>query len=387
MCSEQPCIEPSQIIQPSGARAAPSWLGPPIRLLRSCPVFDALGVGREALRLGVGWLWCGGLHGSRCRHCRACCGFGPWQSGDAPVDYVDDSHVHVAAAGRAIRSRLATYAIHLDREGRNPHAHILVANRRIDPRTGEWARLKQKTTFALDGNGQRIPVIDPETGVQKVDKRNRKQWKRVTVSENPLGTKAMLLSMRESWADVCNGLLPEGVRIDHRSLEEQGIDRVPTIHEGYASREMEKRGGRGDLCEENRRIQALNRLLDALRAMIGRLSDQAQGILTAVKRRQRPSGAPQAPSSPEPAERPQERPQARETPPQAPQEPPKPIRTKKALTDKFKTRLDERLAENERKQAEKQAEPDMEETWDLSDPADPLNIGMGWGTGGHGLGL
>lgn len=50
-------------------------------------------------------------------------------------------------------------------------------------------------------------------------------------------------------------------------------------------------------------------------------------------------------------------------------------------------RLDERLAENERKQAEKQAEPDMEETWDLSDPADPLNIGMGWGTGGHGLGL
>lgn len=146
-------------------------------------------------------------------------------------------------------------------------------------------------------------------------------------------------------------------------------------------------GGMGDLCEENRRIQALNRLLDALRAMIGRLSDQAQGILTAVKRRQRPSGAPQAPSSPEPAERPQERPQARETPPQAPQEPPKPIRTKKALTDRFKTRLDERLAENERKQAEKQAEPDMEETWDLSDPADPLNIGMGWGTGGHGLGL
>ena len=55
------CYEPSQIFQPSGARAAPSWLGPPIRLLRSCPVFDALGVGREALRLGVGWLWCGAL--------------------------------------------------------------------------------------------------------------------------------------------------------------------------------------------------------------------------------------------------------------------------------------------------------------------------------------
>lgn len=29
----------------------------------------------------------------------------------------------------------ATYAIHEDREGNNPHAHILVANRQIDPAT------------------------------------------------------------------------------------------------------------------------------------------------------------------------------------------------------------------------------------------------------------
>lgn len=83
----------------------------------------------------------------------------------------------------------------------------------------------------------------------------------------------MLLSMRESWADVCNGLLPEGVRIDHRSLEEQGIDRVPTIHEGYASREMEKRGQPSDRMAINREIGASNRDLaegdaavDALRA-------------------------------------------------------------------------------------------------------------------------
>ena len=275
-----------------------------------------------------------------------------------------------------------TYAIHTDKDGRNPHAHILVANRRIDPKTGRWAA-KSRSEFALDANGRRIPVIDPDTGRQKIGARNRKVWKRVNVSNNPLDSKEFLERLRREWADSCNALLPGYAVIDHRSFKARGIERIPTIHEGYASREMEKRGGRGDLCEENRRIQALNRLLDALRAMIGRLSDQAQGILTAVKRRQRPSGASQAPSSPEPAERPQERPQARETPPQAPQEPPKPIRTKKALTDRFKTRLDERLAENERKQAE----PDMEETWDLSDPADPLNIGMGWGTGGHGLGL
>ena len=169
----------------------------------------------------------------------------------------------------------------------------------------------------MDANGRRIPVIDPDTGRQKIGARNRKVWKRVNVSNNPLDSKEFLERLRREWADSCNALLPGYAVIDHRSFKARGIERIPTIHEGYASREMEKRGGRGDLCEENRRIQALNRLLDALRAMIGRLSDQAQGILTAVKRRQRPSGAPQAPSSPEPAERPQECPQARETPPPA----------------------------------------------------------------------
>lgn len=306
----------------------------------------------------------------------------------------------------------ATYAIHEDREGNNPHAHILVANRQIDPATGGWARLKQRMEYVLDERGERVPLIDPETGRQKTDKRGRRQWKRMSVSLNPLDRKAKLKALRESWAKTCNARLDETARIDHRSLEDQGSDLEPTIHEGYAARAIERAGGVSERCEANREIRRSNGLLTAIRTELGRIFDRL-GELFAAKirqlrqrqarpeparepnwryfegdaRRQRPSGAPQAPSSPEPAERPQERPQARETPPQAPQEPPKPIRTKKALTDRFKTRLDERLAENERKQAEKQAEPDMEETWDLSDPADPLNIGMGWGTGGHGLGL
>ena len=306
----------------------------------------------------------------------------------------------------------ATYAIHEDREGNNPHAHILVANRQIDPATGGWARLKQRMEYVLDERGERVPLIDPETGRQKTDKRGRRQWKRTSVSLNPLDRKAKLKALRESWAKTCNARLDETARIDHRSLEDQGSDLEPTIHEGYAARAIERAGGVSERCEANREIRRSNGLLTAIRTELGRIFDRL-GELFAAKirqlrqrqarpeparepnwryfegdaRRQRPSGAPQAPSSPEPAERPQERPQARETPPQAPQEPPKPIRTKKAFTDRFKTRLDERLAENERKQAEKQAEPDMEETWDLSDPADPLNIGMGWGTGGHGLGL
>jgi hypothetical protein len=51
-----------------------------------------------------------------------------------------------------------TYAIHTDKDGRNPHAHILVANRRIDPKTGRWAA-KSRSEFALDANGRRIPRL------------------------------------------------------------------------------------------------------------------------------------------------------------------------------------------------------------------------------------
>lgn len=220
--------------------------------------------------------------------------------------------------GRFVRRELlangyaALVAVHEDKDGNNPHAHILVPNRRIDPETGDWAKSKQKTTFALDGNGQRIPIIDPETGVQKVDKRNRRQWKRVTVSANPLDRRDFLLEMREAWADVCNGLLPEGVRIDHRSLEAQGIDRIPTIHEGYAAREMEKRGQPSDRMAINREIRAANRdlaegdaAIDALRAhqselrrllrdMADRAAQAFDRMLESVRRGVEPSDAVEA---------------------------------------------------------------------------------------------
>ena len=152
--------------------------------------------------------------------------------------------------------------------------------------------------------GRPRPIIDPATGEQKTDKRGRRQWKRETVAENPLGTKAMLLSMRESWADVCNELLPDGVRIDHRSLEAQGIDRVPTIHEGYAAREIEKRGGEADRSGINRDIVATNRqtaendeeiewLRDkgmTLRRVLRRLADHAASAFDRMLGRVRQSG-------------------------------------------------------------------------------------------------
>ena len=191
----------------------------------------------------------------------------------------------------------ATYAIHDDGRGNNPHAHILVANRQIDPATGGWARLKQRMEYVLDERGERVPLIDPETGRQKTDKRGRRQWKRTSVSLNPLDRKAKLKALRESWANTCNARLDETARIDHRSLEDQGSDLEPTIHEGYAARAIERAGGVSERCQTNREIRRSNSLLTAVRAELGRIFDRLGELFAAkigrLRRRQ---------ARPEPAE-------------------------------------------------------------------------------------
>lgn len=50
--------------------------------------------------------------------------------------------------------------------------------------------------------------------------------------------KILLESWRENWADLCNERFKQkglDIRIDHRTLEMQGIDREPTIHTGLSS--------------------------------------------------------------------------------------------------------------------------------------------------------
>lgn len=197
----------------------------------------------------------------------------------------------------------ATYAIHEDKAGNNPHAHIIVDNRRISPTTGRWAA-KSRSEFALDEHGQRIPVIDPETGLQKVGARNRKVWKRVTVSNNPLDSKETLELLRAEWARTCNRLLPEGVRIDHRSLEAQGTDRIPTVHEGYASREITARGGRSVLRAVNDRITAANRLLDSIRERLRDLGRRlSQLVIRSMSEPEPPVEATAPPArTPDPSE-------------------------------------------------------------------------------------
>ena len=150
----------------------------------------------------------------------------------------------------------ATYAIHYDKDGTNPHCHILVPNRQI-ARDGSW-NAKRKMTYALDEKGNRVPLIDPKTGQQKVDSRGRKAWKRINAVANPLDDRQTLKQLRASWAEVCNERLQPADHIDARSYADQGKEQIPTVHEGYAARALVAAGGISDRIELNKQIRQAN---------------------------------------------------------------------------------------------------------------------------------
>jgi hypothetical protein len=154
-------------------------------------------------------------------------------------------------------------AIHL--KVGNPHAHLMCTTRKIKA-DGTWDQ-KEKKVYALDEFGNKIPVIDHETREQKIGARGRRIWKRVTVAANDLNAKENVEKWRKMWSEHCNAYLEPEQQIDHRSYERQGKkDVIPTIHEGYAAREMEKRGKLAERCEINREIAAANRDIKAILA-------------------------------------------------------------------------------------------------------------------------
>lgn len=137
------------------------------------------------------------------------------------------------------------FSIH-DKEDGNPHAHIMLTTRPIE-QDNSWG-VKQKKEYILDKNGQK-----------QYDK-NKQTYKCKTVKTTNWDSKEFLQRSRESWAEKVNQELEKKSlpqRIDHRSLKEQGVDRVPTIHEGGA-RKLEKRGIKTDRGKINREIKTAN---------------------------------------------------------------------------------------------------------------------------------
>lgn len=158
----------------------------------------------------------------------------------------------------------------------NHHAHIMGTTRQIKE-NGKWGQ-KEKKIYKLDRDGQKIAVLDAD-GKQKIGANGRKLWQRQTVETNDWNKSEKVEEWRKRWAECCNQYLAPQNQVDHRSYERQGIDYIATIHEGYAARLIEKRGGIAERCEINREIVEKNNLLQVLRQQIRELNTKITELI------------------------------------------------------------------------------------------------------------
>jgi hypothetical protein len=94
-----------------------------------------------------------------------------------------------------------------------------------------------------------------------VDEHGFKATKAAEQQLRYLHRREYVTELREKWADVTNRhLARHGIeaRIDHRTLEAQGIDRAPTIHLGPGDARRERQGIESAAGEVNREIAAQN---------------------------------------------------------------------------------------------------------------------------------
>ena len=170
------------------------------------------------------------------------------------------------------RGMIADWAIHNSTEGENVHLHVLTTMRPIvQGQDGCWTfGAKARSVTERDSSGRAICIGRDKTGHKRYRKR-----KIPTIDWND---KSTLVAIRAGWAAVANAHLEragEAARIDHRSYADQGIQRLPTVHMGYAATAMERRGERSERGDMNRSIRAWNRAfmeklrhIDELRAAI-----------------------------------------------------------------------------------------------------------------------
>jgi len=176
------------------------------------------------------------------------------------------------------------FAIHdseNDKGQRNLHTHIMLTMRSIDEQ-GHWMP-KQKKVYLTDENGERIPVIDEKTGQQKVDKRNRKQWKCTTIKTNDWDDKKYGKLWRKELTDAINSANAElGMTEDHwkhRSFKEQGLDIIPQIHLGEKASAMERAGIKTIRGDINRDIIARNAIINAARAAYEKAKEELAEVV------------------------------------------------------------------------------------------------------------
>ena len=150
---------------------------------------------------------------------------------------------------------VAIHRAHREGDERNSHAHVLT------------------TTRSITATG-----LGAKTDIELGDRDRAKKGLGRAAEE--------IKSIRARWAALTNEHLKEAqldVRVDHRSLRDQGIDREPTVHVGPAVSGMERRGIEtevGNRVREEQRIEIQARLEAA--AELGRLEREQQQLSQSI---------------------------------------------------------------------------------------------------------
>ena len=158
----------------------------------------------------------------------------------------------------------------------NPHFHVLAP---IRPITEESWGNKQKREYVLDEDGNRIK-----------DAKGNDVFN--AVSTTGWNDPELLKEWRRAWTEKVNEKFREchmAARIDHRSYKEQGIDLIPTIHEGYEVRAMEKKGIKTVIGELNRAIRQFNQMFISLKESIQWMKTGYEEMKAELDRRQNPT--------------------------------------------------------------------------------------------------
>ena len=208
----------------------------------------------------------------------------------------------------------ADAAIH-DTDGHNPHAHILLTVRPLNP-DGTWQYKTQKEYLCVRGKEERgltaeefktaqaegwekqyqyrvggKKVYLPPSRAEGLERLSKTPRSTRFGRQNPISARwnsdEQLVLWREAWADTVNRHLERlgaDARIDHRSHAARGLPELPTVHEGVTARTMERKGYTADRCELNRRIKADNAFLQELRRQMEHIAKAVLDTIPAIAR-------------------------------------------------------------------------------------------------------
>lgn len=210
----------------------------------------------------------------------------------------------------------ADVAIHdPDPPGHNPHAHILLTVRPLNP-GGTWQYKTEKEYLCVRNGeergftatefkeaqtegwekqyqykvGRKKEYMAPSEAETEGYERTSKHPKSTKYGrQNPISerwnSEEQLVLWREAWTNAVNRSLERygfDERVDHRSFAEQGRDEQPTVHEGVIARALEKKGIVSDRCELNRQIKRDNALLREIKAQVKKLLDAVKNTVPAL---------------------------------------------------------------------------------------------------------